>query len=46
MLAFIRQSEARTPLYLIRFVAFVLILWAVVDKNRSRDACARGNPND
>jgi hypothetical protein len=28
-------SEGRTYLYLVRLCAFVLILWAIVDKNRA-----------
>jgi len=28
-------DEARTYFYLVRLVAFLLIIWAVVDKNRS-----------
>lgn len=31
-------DEARTLFYLVRMVAFVLIIVAIVDKNRSRDA--------
>jgi hypothetical protein len=33
-LAFTRQDEARTWLYVVRLFAFVLILYGVVDKNR------------
>ena len=35
-LAFVRQDEVRTALYLVRLVAFILILVAIIDKNRSR----------
>ena len=31
-------DEARTYFYLVRLVAFLLIIWAVVDKNRSPDS--------
>ena len=34
-LAFIQQDEVRTWLYAVRFLAFALILWGVIDKNRS-----------
>lgn len=38
-LAFTRQDEVRTILYLVRLLAFVLILVAIFDKNRPvRDA--------
>jgi hypothetical protein len=33
-LAFTRQDEARTWLYAVRLVAFVLILWGSEEKNR------------
>ena len=36
LLSFIQQDEARTILYLIRLLAFVLILFAIWDKNRAR----------
>lgn len=29
------RSEARTGLYFVRLVAFSMILWAIVDKNRA-----------
>lgn len=35
LLAFVPQDEVRTYLYLIRLLAFVLILVAIVDKNRT-----------
>jgi len=35
-LAFTRQDEARTWLYVLRLLAFVLILWGIWDKNRPR----------
>ena len=35
-LAFTRQDEVRTWLYAVRLVAFVLILWGIIDKNRPR----------
>jgi hypothetical protein len=31
------ENEARTLVYVARLVAFILILVAVIDKNRSRD---------
>ncbi len=34
-LAFIQQDEVRTILYCVRLLAFVLILIAILDKNRS-----------
>jgi xanthine/uracil permease len=41
-LAFIQQDEVRTWLYAVRLAAFVLILWAIWDKNRPRrDAAER-----
>lgn len=30
------ENEARTFVYVIRLFAFILILWAILDKNRSR----------
>lgn len=30
-------NEARSYVYIIRFFAFLLILWAIVDKNRTKD---------
>jgi hypothetical protein len=38
LLGFIRQDEVRTALYLLRLAAFVLIIYAIVDKNRARSA--------
>ena len=36
-LALIRQAnEVRGYVYIIRFVAFLFILWAIIDKNRSK----------
>ena len=35
-LAFVKQDEVRTVLYLVRLLAFVLILVAIIDKNRPR----------
>jgi hypothetical protein len=35
-LALVQDNEARTALYLVRLAAFVLILAAIVDKNRTR----------
>lgn len=32
----IATTEATSPAYIVRLLAFVLIIWAVVDKNRSR----------
>jgi hypothetical protein len=37
-LAFTSRDEMRTALYAVRLVAFVLILVAIIDKNRSRAA--------
>ena len=34
-LMFIQQDEARTFLYLIRLLAFVMILYGIIDKNRA-----------
>lgn len=34
----IPRDETSTSIYLIRLVAFVVILYAIVDKNRSRSA--------
>lgn len=37
-LALIREAnEVRGYVYIIRFVAFLFILWAIIDKNRSKD---------
>jgi hypothetical protein len=36
LLATVRQDEVNTALYTIRLLAFVLILIAIIDKNRSR----------
>jgi hypothetical protein len=35
LLSFTRRDEANTALYAIRLAAFVLILLAIIDKNRS-----------
>jgi uncharacterized membrane protein HdeD (DUF308 family) len=35
-LAFTTRDEAQTPWYIVRLAAFLLILAAVIDKNRSR----------
>ena len=35
-LGFTRADEIRTALYVVRLVAFVVILVAIIDKNRSR----------
>ncbi|HSI35720.1 MAG: DUF5985 family protein [Phycisphaerae bacterium] len=40
-LAFIDADEVRTWLYAVRLVAFVLILWGIVDKNRAARAAPR-----
>jgi uncharacterized membrane protein YcjF (UPF0283 family) len=37
-LAFTRRDEMRTALYVVRLLAFVVILVAIADKNRSRAA--------
>jgi hypothetical protein len=39
-LAFTNQDEVRTALYVVRLLAFVLILYAILEKNRAsrRDA--------
>lgn len=42
-LAIINQDEARTVLYAVRLLAFLLILWGIIDKNRSP---APGQPAD
>jgi hypothetical protein len=35
-LGFIEQDEVKTVLYMVRLLAFVLILLAILDKNRAR----------
>ena len=35
-LAFVMQDEVRTALYVVRLLAFILILVAIIDKNRGR----------
>ncbi len=35
LLAFLPDDETRTYIYLLRLAAFLAILWAIVDKNRS-----------
>lgn len=35
-LAFVENNEARTALYFVRLAAFLLILGAIIDKNRPR----------
>ena len=35
-LAFTQQDEVRTALYVVRLLAFLLILFGIVDKNRQR----------
>jgi hypothetical protein len=35
-LGFIEQDEVKTVLYMVRLLAFVLILLAILDKNRTR----------
>lgn len=35
-LVFTDQDEVRTALYGVRFLAFLLILFAIIDKNRAR----------
>ena len=37
-LTFISPNETRTYLYVVRLVAFLIILIAVIDKNRARSA--------
>lgn len=39
-LVFINQDEVRTALYLVRLLAFVLILFGIVDKNRAQRRAA------
>jgi hypothetical protein len=39
-LAFTQQDEVRTALYVIRLLAFVLILYGIFDKNRARERTA------
>lgn len=31
------DAEGRTYAYVLRFLAFVLVIWGIVDKNRPRD---------
>lgn len=33
-----KENEIYSFVYLIRFMAFVFILWAIIDKNRSKQA--------
>ena len=41
------DNEARPALYVVRLVAFLVIVWAVIDKNRARERpAARGQPTD
>lgn len=35
-------EEGRTGLYLVRLFAFLLILWAIIDKNRAGGASGAG----
>jgi hypothetical protein len=39
-LGFVVQDEVRTVLYVVRLLAFILILVAIIDKNRSRQRSA------
>ena len=41
-LAFTEENEVNTLYYAVRLVAFVLILFAIVDKNRARDRLGAG----
>ena len=41
-LAFTRQDEVRTWLYVLRLLAFALILFSIVDKNRARGGGGSG----
>lgn len=41
-LAFINADEVRTWLYAVRLLAFVMILLAIVDKNRARRGAGDG----
>ena len=34
-LAILNQDEVRTALYVVRLLAFLLILWGIIDKNRA-----------
>lgn len=43
LLGFIQEDEVRTWLYMLRLVAFVLILLGIIDKNRAKSA--RNGPN-
>jgi len=36
LLAFVRTDETRTWLYVLRLVAFCLIIYGIIDKNRQR----------
>ncbi len=38
LLAFVQADETRTWLYVLRLVAFCLIIYGIVDKNRQRTA--------
>jgi len=40
-LALVERNEARTWLYVVRLLAFLLILWGIVDKNRARRPARR-----
>jgi len=43
-LAFTQADEIRTAFYVVRLVAFVLILVAIIDKNRSRGGAGPSGP--
>jgi hypothetical protein len=40
-LTFIEEHETRTYLYVVRLIAFLMILIAIIDKNRARSAPPR-----
>ena len=38
------DADGRTYAYLVRFLAFMLVVWGIVDKNRSRGTVPRREP--
>jgi hypothetical protein len=38
LLAFISRDEAQSAIYVVRLLAFILILVGIIDKNRPRDS--------
>jgi hypothetical protein len=43
-LTFVEQDETRTYLYMVRLLAFLIILIAIIDKNRARRTPQRTSP--